>query len=338
VKPKFISTIDEPKYIRLRELAIAEGSFKSISDADLAVLVVHLRECKQEYAAKKELQRADEFTRLAQEARDELAERTCVRDDPSARVAESQAQLNHLREEKEHELQGFDEETCELRFGIMEKQEADWQIFNRHWSEEMPNRYRKSSAQLLQLKQIEKSLTIAGDYGAARDARQRIEAQEKVEVELQQGQLDDDYSAAKRKFESEKAGEIELFERKRSAARVELELSLQRAIERQENRMNVAKNKDPISRKARSDNKIRNVAYGSSFARVAREKNFGIDALLPTLRAPTDRRRVRINSDCTRRGIVVHPPRAYAPVNEAVEPRPVFETQIGKTQFMAEEE
>jgi hypothetical protein len=337
VTPKFVPTITDPKYIRMRELVLAEGSFRSIPDSDLNVLVIHLRECAQKCAAKRKFVKADEFTRLAQEAREELTERTLQRDDPTARVAESQARMDYLAERKDQQLQLFDEETDQMRSELTEKQGADRTAFNHHWSQAMPNRYRKPSAQLLQLKQIEKSLTIAGDYVAALNAQQRIEAQERIEVEIQQGQLDDDYSAAKRKFESEKTAEVELFERKRDAARAGLELSLQRALQRQENRINVTKNKCPLSRKARSDNKTRSVGDGSSFAKVAREKNIEIDASLPTLRAPSDRRRVRINSDCARKGIV-RPPRAYLPTNEAIEGRPVFKTQAGRTQFMADED
>jgi hypothetical protein len=338
VTPKFIPTIADPKYIRMREIILSEKSFRSISDSDLVVVVIHFRECAQKYAAQRKFVKADEFARLAQNAREELSERTFKRDDPTERVAESQARLESLSLRKDRELELFDEQTDHMRSELTEKQEADRMAFNHHWSEEVPNRYRKPSAQLLQMRQIERSLTIAGDYIAARDARQRIEAQERVEVEIQQGQLDDDFSVAKRKFESEKTAEIELFERKRVAARTELEIILRESLQRQENRINVTKNKCPISRKARSDNKTRNVAYGSSFAKVARETNFRIDGSLPTLRAPSDQRRLRINSECARKGIVVRPPRAYCPTNETNEGRPVFETQAGRTQFMADED
>jgi hypothetical protein len=338
VKPRFIATINDPKYVRMREMAMTEGSFQSVTDEDLAVLIVHFRECAQKNAAKRKFVKADEFSRLSQEARDALTQRMAKSDDPTTRVAESQARLDDLRERRDLELQFFDDATFRMRSELIEKQETDQEAFERHWSEEMPNRYRKSSAQLLQLKQIEKALTIAGDYAAALDARQRIEAQERSEVELQQGQLDDDYCEAKQKFESDQAVESELFDRKREAARAELDLTLQRTVARQESRVNVTKRKDSLSRKARSNNKIQSVVYGTSFARVARERNFEIDASLPMLRAPTDRRRMHINSECARRDIVVRAPRAYAPTNEVGEARPVFETQAGKTQFMAGED
>jgi len=200
----------------------------------------------------------------------------------------------------------------------------------------MPERYRKPSAQLLQLKYIEKNLTVCGDYLAAKDVRMRIDDQERLEVELQQNQLNDDFTAATLQFEREKQKELELFDRKRAAARQVLVKDGELMKKKQEKRMNVVTQKDSGMRGSRSENKNRTVAYGTSFAHVARDNNFEIQGQLPKLGPPVNRRRMRIRGDGSRKDIAFRPPRAYQMTNETavMEQQPFFETQYGKTKFM----
>lgn len=130
----------------------------------------------------------------------------------------------------------------------------------------MPERYRKSSRDLLHLKYVEKSLVISGDYLAAKEVRKRIEEQERREVEAQQNQLDDDFRAATAQLEKEQHAEIALFESKRAAARQVLLRDAEQMARRQENRMNVVSQKDSRGRRSvGSEKKDRTVTLGTPF-------------------------------------------------------------------------
>jgi hypothetical protein len=344
----------DPNLIAMRDKLCCGTPIDSFSDRDLELLAVHLRECGQKFAAQRRFDEAHEFTTLAQHARDELALRSLIPSNGDWQIRESEKLIEtqksqvvicrwaissasrRLTHRFEQQLADFDKETRELRAKLDNRQRAEFDKFIDRWDTEMPERYRKSSRDLLDLKYVEKNLVISGDYLAAKEVRKRIEEQERREVEAQQNQLDDDFRAATVQLEKEQHAEMARFDSKRVAARQVLERNAEQMARRQENRMNVVSQKAKgMRRSAPSEQKERKAAYGTSFIHVARDNDFDIEAQLPKLRSPTGRRRMRINGATARKGIPFRPPRAYRLRNEAVteQAKPFFETQIGEGKF-----
>lgn len=104
--------------------------------------------------------------------------------------------------------------------------------------------------------------------------------------------------------------------------------------------MSVVSQKDSGPRRSeKSEKETRTVAFGVSFAHVARGNSFDSQAILPKLRAPSRKRRKKINADRTRREIVMNARRAHVPKNEPImamtELHRFFETEFGKPHFNA---
>lgn len=206
----------------------------------------------------------------------------------------------------------------------------------------MPTKYQKSSASLLQLKEIEKNLILTGDYLKAKEARELIDQATKEEIELRQIDLNEDYATAKAELNKKQKNEIDVFLQGRKEQMDTFDLKRKNDLQTVENRMNVASKKSIGTRCPRSTNKSSTDNYATSFQHIAKEKNFGIDPLLPKLGPPSDKRQYRIKNTKTKK-IVVNAPRAYLPKNDKFfdssdDQNPVFETQLKHNQLKGAED
>ena len=84
------------------------------------------------------------------------------------------------------------------------------------WREKKPPQYRKPSAQLLQLKTIEKKLAITGDYERAMILHKETESLKKQEMADAQKKLVCDYKSSKSRLQQKQIVELEQLEKSRS--------------------------------------------------------------------------------------------------------------------------
>jgi hypothetical protein len=105
------------------------------------------------------------------------------------------------------------DEKCQARRAQLDERQADERRrFEVMWMEEMPRKYRKPSPQLLQLRKIEKSLAVSGDFEQAKKIHADAEALARIEMENAQSMLIRDYEIAHHKMMQKQQQENELFE------------------------------------------------------------------------------------------------------------------------------
>jgi hypothetical protein len=113
----------------------------------------------------------------------------------------------------------FDRDS-ESRLAALTSQHArQREEFERTWAEDMPRRYRKPSARLLQLKRIEKSHALSADFEHAKQIHAEAECLAAAEQSQQQENLIRDYQAAARKLSSRLDWEIANLRRTREHER-----------------------------------------------------------------------------------------------------------------------
>lgn len=110
----------------------------------------------------------------------------------------------------------FDQKTSEKLKFLVDQQKKEVEEFQRNWSEVYPIRYRKPSPQYLQLKQIEKSFALSGQYEKARQINLEAEKQGQKEVEAQEKLMLNDYLTAKNKLADKHLSQMKEFQANRN--------------------------------------------------------------------------------------------------------------------------
>jgi hypothetical protein len=291
VKPKFRSTLNDPKFISMREQFQNDHDLNEIDDRELVLFCVHLREFTQQCASLRHLEEAEAATALLQEARDELAFRRTPQEPVNTRLPRAEEGCEYARRKKERDLDELAQKMGDRREKYVQRQAVQEDAFEEKWVEEGPLRHRKSSTKLLQMKQIEKCMILTEDFAGARELEKEIEEREKMEAVIQQERLDLDYTQSRVNFETRQASCLGFFEARVRERRAETVVKADREVKVAEASLNVAKNHEPmISRKPMSSNTSRSVAYGTSFAHVAKDNRFELQPVLPSIRAPEDAR------------------------------------------------
>lgn len=234
-------------------------------------------------------------------------------------------------------MEDFNEETEKMQQLIKEKQDKEREIFENVWRDLNPKKYQKSSASLLQMKEIEKNLILTGEYLKAKEEHQRILQVTNIEIQQRQIDLNEDYANAKEQLRKKQENKIEVFKQSRKEQRETYKVQRKKEMQIMDNRMKVVKQKSIGTRCPRSTNMSNTDNYATSFQHIAKEKNFGIDPLLPKLGPPSDKRQYRIKAT-KNKSIVVNAPRAYLPKNDKYfessdDQNPVFETSVNKSQL-----
>ena len=337
VRPVFISTIDDPRCIEMRKQYEHDKTCDNMSDKDMQKLLAHLREYEKKCGAQRKYDKANQ----ARDMRLTLSRAAGRRASSSMSRAEEarkrdlkaiDKRIQEREESMQKEMSVYDQKTKEMKEELRRSQEKTREEFVREWEHDKPNKYRKSSVQLLHLKTIEKNLVVMGDYTGAKEVQRIIGKQENVEVEQQQEAMNEDFRAAKTRLVADQQEQMEMLEEHRQA-RKELSMVLLNAdLQSIKNRKGVLLRKGYSTRFPRSDGTTKTVSYGASFTHVARENGFGIQPLLPILKPPTDKRQPKIHAESTKKSIVACPPRAFTTKKPEDQPkRPVFETEPNQT-------
>lgn len=294
-----VSMIDDPECISMREsLEADQSSIKDISTENLPKLLSHLREYEIQCASCEKYQQAKLAKSLSNLVRTEMQKSRPGKASPHTAHESSERDRRHEFEEKyKIQLQDYDKET-ELKMEYVKKRQSQkLERFNQKWTEEMPRKYRKPSQRLLQLKQIERTLAMAGEYDRASEIHSQADTLTEKEMQHAQTLLLHDYKSAKDKLVQKQATEIEslvatrregrrLIEAKRE---VELAAAMNRNIVMQQRRRELSRNTKFRCTTA--------CAAGSSISALQKEKFSTKETLLPPLLPPTDKKFDRMEEE-----------------------------------------
>jgi hypothetical protein len=276
--------LDDPDCISLRGQLFQQHSpdFADIKTSLLLLLFCHVREYVQQRALFEDYDEAKRGRDLETAIRAELDIRSKftpdVKDEEEA-IRKGRADFEAARDEQ---LRAYDAETDAKRDELDARQGHDRRVFERVWKKQRPHRYRKPSGQLLQMKQIEKSLALAGEIDAASDAHTAAASVARDETAAAQWHLDADYAVAWAKLlESQRRAQIQL-EEGRALERKLLECAWRRREDSLATQEKAAEMR--IARKARersADVRVRPAA-------LLKDQGTEAGTLLPPLVPPND--------------------------------------------------
>lgn len=164
--------------------------------------------------------------------------------------------LYNIEEVQDIYLNHFNEETEEKRADLLKLQEQQVERFEHLWSTQMPAKYRKPSARLLELKEKEKALALARDYDEAEIIHKEAEQLMQKEVNEAQQRLINDYRNAREQLMLKQKKEMDLFDEKRRDKRNLLMVKLNEKKETEERREQVMSQQQMTTMKLAEDLQI----------------------------------------------------------------------------------
>ena len=278
-----ISYLKDPEMISLRE-ALDDGQDIVEEDTDtLEKLYVHLREYEAEQVAKEDYEHAQRARERALSVKEELIARQRQLRAASAPGTAICSSRERCEDKWKREAERFDKETEEKRARLLEIHKQNVTRLNYRWENEMPQRYRKPSFRLLQLKETERALARSGDYARATNMHEEAEMLTKSEQVAAQKKLISDYKAALQHIYAKQALELSNFEAARADARRALEAKCA-------SEMSAASNRDNVVMQKRAA-LTRGSARPGNYARVVvpvQKRASMKQTLLPPLKPPMD--------------------------------------------------
>lgn len=205
------SMLDDEECISLRKQLTLQEDFSGIDMNQLNKLLSHCREYAQYSAVREEYNEALSARTLAEHIREEMTRR-------SKKVGSTQKEIDKQADNKSEfedkwsrKRNDYEKETEMKLAQLKERQQKDAKTFEKHWRTTMPEKYRKPSQRLLQLKQIEKSLAVSCEIERAAEIHEQVQELTRIEAEAAQANLIRDYKSAKEKFSEKQQEETRRF-------------------------------------------------------------------------------------------------------------------------------
>jgi hypothetical protein len=280
--PRVKSLLKNERCLELRETLFEKPDFTSVSDADLKLLIGHLREYAQQCASQEFYAHALRSQQLLDSARAVLTTRVTENRPSEAEIA-AQAEIRaQLEQQWVTARQEYEEETEVKRQKLKEKHEHEFRLFEKRWKTKMPQKYRKPSHRVLELRQQEKTLVVSMEIVRALDVHQQIQAKVNVEAEAAQRNLIRDYNLAREKHFEKQRLEMERFEKTRKAGLEVIEADFEMRKDVQSHHENAARLRlSHALNKPRPPNERPVTSQG-----IPKNRDLEIDNLLPELLAP----------------------------------------------------
>jgi hypothetical protein len=279
--PFSISYLNDPECISLREMLENGHSPSRFPETSLRPLYSHLREYEVEQRDSEDYKTAKLAKEFSEQIKSEIHKRAHRQVPPQRlfpidRRTEFQSQWIQMSED-------FDRETNEKRTDLLKRHQQVLERFDSRWSFVMPRQYRKPSHQLLQLKQVEKTLANAGEYDRATEVHEEVDTLTALEQSLAQQKLVQDYRRGRGNIVRKQMREVELFESARSSAKKVMEAK--HFME-----MNAAINRDLVQRRKVKEISRMKMLDNVRLTRVklCGERKWDQETLLPPLKPPTD--------------------------------------------------
>ena len=289
------SLLEDEKCTEMHEqLKNDEQSFNSSNEytqRDLQKFIAYLREYEVNCALKENYKEAKSTKLLSDKVKHMInaSDRLSNLENTSPSEAISNKNINGIYRKK---FEMFDKETQEKKDYIIKRQEQNLDKFEELWSNTMPNKYRKASAELLKLKDSERKIAMEGDYEKAMQVHQRAEALAKKEIQTAQTKLVKDYKNAKAKLIEKQQKEIHAFEENRNQARKAIAVKRENEIQASHKRNLVLQQRQRMKSKLIYTKPINDKrVYSVSVSSLQKTKRATIESsLLPPLLPPTDPR------------------------------------------------
>ena len=287
--------LDDPKCNALREQLYDGGDLESLKYDELKQLSEHLRE----YSVSKTFSREYEEAKRANELYNIVREEILFRDNEIVMKPKDDSYKQMIVEKKEkfkRQLEEFDNDTDERRKAIISKQENENESFEKKWTEEMPQTYRKQSAKLMNLLQIEQTLGLCNEYDKAKQVMEEAQRLELKETDEAQRLMESDYASAKAKLDKDHQEELVIFDNARKDSREVLIAQQKSEMDKVEKRIHVIlirQNENYKPRETSLDIQNREAAHSNltTIKRGSQRIEFKKDAtLLPPLIPPNDPR------------------------------------------------
>ncbi|KAH0793987.1 hypothetical protein GPJ56_002199 [Histomonas meleagridis] len=123
------------------------------------------------------------------------------------------------------------------------------EAFETEWKEDMPDKYRRPSQRLIELRKSAHNLALCGEFNEAQDLKNEAENLERKETEEAQRRLNKEYTIAKNRLIRKQKEEIRIFQENAEQQRIVLLSKRQIAEQASNNRKNVLNSKpSPKSR------------------------------------------------------------------------------------------
>ena len=206
----------QPDMEIIRNDLLKNISLKNIDIDILNNFSIYIREYTQYLGSISKYDEAEENSKLINIVLEELNQRNLNIEQKNQNENNFQDRLNSFNKQWNEKIEKFDKDTNNKIEELLKKHKEEIEKFENLWSNEMPRKYRKPSPQLLQLKQIEKSLAKSGDYKRAKVIHQDVENLSIKEMEQAQILLIKDYEISKIRLNKKHEKEIEVLNNSRN--------------------------------------------------------------------------------------------------------------------------
>ena len=277
-----VSYLEDPECIQLRQMTWDNADFRNTSDELLGKYLVHLREFAAYSAGKEDFASAKKATAMCSSVKDVMVNRSSKGDHYVAKLKKNENSASIIMSKHQMNLKNV-VEKYEKRRQILEKRhELETERFETDWRDNKPQKFRKPSLNLLQLKQIEKSLIRSGEYDRAEAVNNQIKELVAVETEEAQKNLAHQYKIAKAKLIESQKAEFDLLqqEKEKEIQFIELERSQELAL--------VETRKAVLRQKSMERSKPLTRSVFIKASKIAHASDGGELVLLPPLQAPND--------------------------------------------------
>jgi hypothetical protein len=276
---------EDPELQSLRQQLFGNPDLTAVETPQLNRLLPSLREYAHQQGANGNYDEAQCSWTLAEDVYRELKKRNGAYDiDEHAFSSEHQ----DFEDKAQAQFDEFDRDSESRLAALAAQHEREREAFERTWAESMPRRYRKPSAQLLQLKRIEKSHALSADFEHAKQVHAEAERLAAAEQIQQQENLIRDYQVAANRLKTRQDWEIANLRETREHERSIMQEKYERAMIAINNRVFVVDTKRKETQKgyrslSRERSTIETEANPFSGDRSGIE-----DVLLGPLRPPND--------------------------------------------------
>lgn len=278
------SSSNEAELSSIREQLYSNPDFSNYSTEKLEEFNSYLREYSTCKGMQEDYDEAIRAKDLSDKILTEISSRSTQIQKQSEPPNNFENKKSQLLSKWQDKINSYDEETEKKRQALKNRHEEETNQFEETWRNEMPRKYRKPTARLLQLKTIEKSYAASGNFIKAKAVHQEVDSMARSEMEAAQSNLNHDYEVAQKRLIEKQRKELERFEESRLHSKQCLLAQQNHEMEAMVNRNKVVHNKAHTINKPRSQ-----LQYASSrILYQSNKKNNTDDVLLPPLRAPND--------------------------------------------------
>ena len=278
------SILENEHMAEIFQTVINGGDIKQVRDSDLNGLTFYARAASQKASYQKLYDEAEKCNSILESVKEEIYERQYSGNNSPKESTDNEDESSSFKKEQDMKLKKFDKETDKLIQEMLENQKREMQSFEDQWENEKPNKYRKSSAGLLQMKYIERAAVLTGNIEFAKQMQTEVEKRTIQETQDQTNLIKKDYHMMKQRLINKQINDLKRLKENRKLMKDLLELKQGKDREIYEKRNSVITNKDIENKKKKKILAIDRTQ--TSKYSMTQEFKYLFDPLLPPIPAP----------------------------------------------------